>query len=81
VISEGKGKKAIHFGASRGDLDVFKFLVKKGADVTLLDDEKNNPFMIAVQHNHLSIVQYLIDFHHVDVNYSRNTITALHLAA
>ncbi|CAD8077193.1 unnamed protein product [Paramecium primaurelia] len=81
VISEGKGKKAIHFGASRGDLDVFKFLVKKGADVNLLDDEKNNPFMIAVQHNHLSIVQYLIDFHHVDVNYTRNTITALHLAA
>lgn len=53
MISEGKGKKAIHFGASRGDLEVFKFLVKKGADVTLLDDEKNNPFMIAVQHNHL----------------------------
>ncbi|CAD8083227.1 unnamed protein product [Paramecium sonneborni] len=81
VISEGKGKKAIHFGASRGDLEVFKFLVKKGADVTLLDDEKNNPFMIAVQHNHLEIVKYLIDDHHVDVNYSRNTITALHLAA
>ncbi|CAK74215.1 unnamed protein product (macronuclear) [Paramecium tetraurelia] len=81
TISEGKGKKAIHFGASRGDLEVFKFLVKKGADVSLLDDEKNNPFLIAVQHNHLSIVQYLIDVHHVDVNYQRNTITALHLAA
>ncbi|CAD8053328.1 unnamed protein product [Paramecium primaurelia] len=81
VISEGKGKKAIHFGASRGDLDVFKFLVKKGADITLLDDDKNNPFIIAVQHNHIQIVKYLIEVHHVDVNYQRNTITALHLAA
>jgi ankyrin repeat protein len=55
--------------------------VKKGADINLVDDKKNNPFLIAVQHNHLEIVKYLIDTHHVDVNYTRDTVTALHLAA
>ena len=35
--SEGKGKRAIHFAASRGDLDVFKYLEKRGADIHALD--------------------------------------------
>ena len=36
-IKEGNGKLAIHFAASRGNLDIFKALVKYGADFTLKD--------------------------------------------
>lgn len=36
-IAEGNGKKAIHFAAARGDLGVFQFLRKKGADVKAFD--------------------------------------------
>lgn len=46
--SEGKGKKAIHFAASRGDLDIFKYLEKRGADIHALDNENNNTLIIAV---------------------------------
>jgi len=46
-----------------------------------LIDKGNNPLIIAVQHNHTKIVQFLIDECRVNVNYARDTVTPLHLAA
>ena len=34
---EGNGKKAIHFAASRGDLEIFKLLLSEGADINVKD--------------------------------------------
>ncbi|KAM3141457.1 hypothetical protein pb186bvf_006575 [Paramecium bursaria] len=77
--SEGKGKKAVHFAASRGDLEIFKYLEKRGADIHALDSENNNTLIIAVQHEKKHIVEYLVQ--KIDVNYKRNGVSALHLAA
>lgn len=34
---EGNGKKALHFAASRGDVEIFKLLLAEGADINAKD--------------------------------------------
>ena len=62
-----------------------KWISKKKVDINDISikeiDKGNNPLIIAVQHNHLKMVQFLIDECHINVNYARDTVTPLHLAA
>ena len=63
---EAKGKTVLHFAAARGDIDVFDYLLSLGASLDSLDDEKNNAFFIAVQHQKLKLVKHLIEKLNVD---------------
>jgi ankyrin repeat protein len=58
---EGKGKTVLHFAAARGDIDIFDYLLSEGADLNALDDEKNTPFFIAIQHEKIKLIKHMIE--------------------
>lgn len=41
-VKEGNNRTALHFAASRGDLDIFKYLISKGADFKMKDGKTIN---------------------------------------
>lgn len=79
---EGKGKTVLHFAAARGDIDIFDYLLSEGADLNALDDEKNTPFFIAIQHEKIKLIKHLIERLKVDPKAKRNNdVSCIHLAS
>jgi len=79
---DAKKKTCVHFAAARGNAVIFNYLVKKGGNVELKDDQGNNAFLIAVQHGHMDIVKTLVEDLKTDVFIARDTaVGATHLAA
>ncbi|XP_071098527.1 uncharacterized protein [Haliotis cracherodii] len=54
------GRTPVMNAAWRGKKDVFDFLVSKGADVTVTDDENNNILHLACRAGNKPIVEYLL---------------------
>lgn len=81
--TEAKGKVALHFACARGDVEVVRYLIEEyNADIHLKDSEKNTPFLTAVQHNHLPLVQYFVETLAYPVDSCTDgNVTALHIAA
>jgi len=62
-------------------LDIVHFLVEKGASITEINKEGENPLHMAVLNGHQNVVEYLVKLG-VDVNLkTSNNETALHQAA
>ena len=81
-FKDGKGRNALHFASSRGDKDIFKYLIDNGGDIILRDDEDNTPLFIATQHSNLELIKYIIDDLKDDITTKRqNGVSVLHLAA
>ena len=81
---EGKGRNILHFAASRGDLEIFQYLLEEGGDPTLQDSEGNTCLFTAVQHNHINIIKYLLENKKYTFSPRRNkgeNATVLHIAA
>lgn len=45
-VKDGNSRSSLHFAASRGDIEIFDYIISLGADPTLVDAEKNTPFFI-----------------------------------
>lgn len=81
-FKDGKGRNTLHFTSSRGDKEIFQYLLENGADIYLKDAEDNTSFFIATQHSNLPLIKYLIEDLKYDINSKRkNGVGCLHIAA
>lgn len=53
-------KSLLHVAASIGNLEIVKYLVEKGCDVNVLDDDHQPPISDAINNNHEAVVNYLL---------------------
>jgi len=54
------GVTALHVAAQGGHTEVVDILIEAGADVTILDDEKRSPLLLAVKGNHVETSKSLL---------------------
>mmetsp|Transcript_24607 Transcript_24607/g.46233 ORF Transcript_24607/g.46233 Transcript_24607/m.46233 type:complete len:473 (+) Transcript_24607:180-1598(+) len=71
----------LHYAVIWGWDDIVEYLVEKGADIEQLDIVGDNCLMLACKHNHLTVVEWLVENTEISVN-SRNAEgnTALFIA-
>jgi len=58
-LSDYDGRAAIHLAAENGQLEVIKFLLAHGAQLDLQDNFGNTAYVIAKNHNHDHICNYI----------------------
>ncbi len=65
---------ALLVAASGGNMDIIRFLMMKvDVDVNICDSEGNTPLILAAKHNHFSLVQWLVEDKHANVNEKNQT--------
>ncbi|XP_046579346.1 ankyrin repeat domain-containing protein 50-like [Haliotis rubra] len=76
------GKTPLMIAAEEGNMEVFDLLVKKGANLTLLDEDDNNILHFASERGNIETVQFILSQHILSIN-SRgdNGQTAVMMAA
>eukprot|EP01016_Furgasonia_blochmanni_P022270 TRINITY_DN242_c0_g1_i4.p1 TRINITY_DN242_c0_g1~~TRINITY_DN242_c0_g1_i4.p1 ORF type:complete len:501 (+),score=156.77 TRINITY_DN242_c0_g1_i4:65-1567(+) len=81
-FKEGKGRTVVHFAASRGNVQVFQYVLDEGGDYKTQDEGGNDALFVATQHGNLAIVKFLIEDKKVDYQRVREgDTTILHVAA
>ncbi|XP_067667459.1 serine/threonine-protein phosphatase 6 regulatory ankyrin repeat subunit A-like [Haliotis asinina] len=65
---EHYGRTCVMIAAHRGKMDVLKYLLKRGGDVSLLDKTGENILHIACRGGHVEMVKYIISRDYVDIN-------------
>ncbi|XP_067667460.1 ankyrin repeat domain-containing protein 50-like [Haliotis asinina] len=65
---EHYGRTCVMVAAHRGRMDVLKYLLKRGGDVSLLDKTGENILHIACRGGHVEMVKYIISRDYVDIN-------------
>ena len=74
-----RGSTALHWAAEKGHTNILQFLLARGANVEVKDDEGNTPLLTS--NGHLDIAQLLLE-HGAEVNVQdRLLFTPLHWAA
>lgn len=64
-----KGRTALMWAADKGQLDVVKYLAKKGvADSNAKDDKSMTALMLAAYHGHTDVVKFLVETAGADIN-------------
>lgn len=53
------GRTALNIAASEGHLDIVKYLVSKGADLSIKDARGNDPLSDAIRENRTSTIEYI----------------------
>ena len=66
------GLSPLNLAAVNGNMDVFNYLVKAGADIKTTDREGSNLLHNATANNHLKLVKYLVEELKFDVNSTDN---------
>ncbi len=74
------GETVLHVAASRGDLEMVKFLVSKGADVNALTGKRWQPIHHAMRFEHPKVANYLISHKASLLTKTSDGLTALALA-
>lgn len=80
---EGNGRTILHFAASRGDVEIFRYLASEDNSEVFNEQDKNGntPLFIAVQHDNLPLVKYIIEEKKADIKMTRTGgTTILHIA-
>ncbi|XP_067670056.1 serine/threonine-protein phosphatase 6 regulatory ankyrin repeat subunit A-like [Haliotis asinina] len=62
------GRTSLMWAVERGQMGVFNFLVRKGADVTLVDDDGDNVLHVASVVGDADMVKHIISKNVVDIN-------------
>lgn len=75
-----EGWTALHYAATKGHLDVVKYLISNDADVDADSPSNATPLMMAARYGHIHVVKYLLD-HGADLT-AKNTqnLTAIDMA-
>ena len=81
IYAKGKNNRTcVLYSARGGKLEVFEYLIKKGADMNAIDIKGNNALHFAASIGRLNIVKFLVD-KGFDVNKQNiNNLTPLHWA-
>ena len=58
---KGKGNTALNFAIMKGNVDLSKYLIRKGADIEHYNDDDMTPLHLAVKYNLPEIVVIIID--------------------
>ena len=58
---KGKGNTALHFAIMKGNVDLSKYLIRRGADIEHYNDDDMTPLHLAVKYNLPEIVVIIID--------------------
>ncbi|XP_046565261.1 putative ankyrin repeat protein RF_0381 [Haliotis rubra] len=64
----GTGKTPLMIAASEGNKEVFDLLVKKGANLTLLDEDDKNILHFASEGGNIETVQFILSQHILSIN-------------
>ena len=74
----------LHYASQKGDMNVIRALIEKGADKTKLDQYQFNPYGLALREEHFAAAMYLLrtpSFAYFDVYSGAGTFgSLLHLA-
>ncbi|XP_067667458.1 ankyrin repeat domain-containing protein 50-like [Haliotis asinina] len=65
---EHYGRTCVMIAAYRGRMDVLKYIVRRGGDVSLLDKTGDNVLHLACRGGHVEMVKYIISQDTVDIN-------------
>ncbi|XP_064395739.1 uncharacterized protein LOC135342805 [Halichondria panicea] len=57
---ENLGDGLLHWACDRGNLNMVKLLVKRGADVNIEDTDNQTPLHYAVSCDHHAVISYLL---------------------
>ncbi|WP_264339257.1 MULTISPECIES: ankyrin repeat domain-containing protein [unclassified Wolbachia] len=81
-VENNSGHAPLHFAVYNGRLDVVKYLVSKGADISAKSKDGSTLLHYAAQGGSLNVVEYLIDEKGTDINIKDNDgTTPLHSVA
>lgn len=61
VAIDKEGWTALHYAASKGHLDIVKFLIANDADVDADSPTNATPLMMAARYGHIHVVKFLLD--------------------
>ncbi len=76
------GKTMLHLAAAGGNKDTVAFLLSKGADMNVRDNNNDTPLHDAAQGGHLEAARLLIEKGHADTNVkNKKNFAPLHYAA
>ncbi len=75
------GETALHFSVSSGELWLVEMLVKAGADVNAIDNDRISPLDVAARINEFDIAEFLINANANVHLQNRHGYTPLHTAA
>ncbi|XP_067658334.1 ankyrin repeat domain-containing protein 50-like [Haliotis asinina] len=69
INSRGQyGRTLVMMAAEKGHRDVFNLLVREGADVSLVDENRNNILHVSCIGGHVDIVKYVLSLKVADIN-------------
>ncbi len=73
--------KGLHSAASKGNLDIIKYLVENNADIEIKNKTGQTPLIIASMNNQLDILDYLLERKADTETKDNDMMTALHWAS
>ena len=80
-VADRNGRRATHFAAHKGELQVLQLLSSKGADLDIEDTDGISPLQYAAIGNHEICVKFLAEKACWLDSFDKHDSTALHLAA
>ncbi|CAA9998410.1 unnamed protein product [Nesidiocoris tenuis] len=67
-VRDSKGRAAAHQAAARNKLNILQFIANHNGDLNILDYQGNTPLHVAVEHESLGAIDYLLQQQSVDPN-------------
>jgi len=62
------GYTALHYACKNGQLEVCKYICKKGIDVNIINDEDQTALLLAAKHGKIDVVSFLLTIPHIQIN-------------
>lgn len=81
LVERMGGNNPLLFACEQGDFVLFEYLLKCGADVNVVNSQKQTCLIIATKRNYLNIINLLLEHKHIDVTKEdKNSMNAFSLA-
>ncbi|KAF6200611.1 hypothetical protein GE061_005054 [Apolygus lucorum] len=80
-IRDSKGRAAAHQAAARNKLNILQFIANHNGDLNITDHQGNSPLHVAVEHDSLEAIDFLLQQKSVNANIlNEKKQTVVHLA-
>jgi ankyrin repeat protein len=61
ILNDEEAASALMHACVRGYVDIAKYIIDKGADLNLRNDQGNDALIVSINHNHFELGEYLIN--------------------